>query len=157
MSYCSSNPNYDDTGAQCDDTYSSLSGIDFCGLAGGQGNMMSNYQQGLMARTPSYCNQVDNYAPISAMYSATQIPAIALLQYQPVTGKIFDNRYVNIAMTTDGKTRVPKVGVQSPYDQHLANKASQGAARAMQNKVAAQQMAKREGFYMNPNVHATVN
>jgi hypothetical protein len=146
MSYCSSNPNYDDTGAQCDDTYSSLSGVDFCGLAGGQGNMMSVYQQGMMARTPSYCNQVDNYAPISSMYSATQIPAIALLQYQPVTGKLYDNRYYNIAMTTPGKQIKPVLGSQSAYDTHLANKAKQISMNNLANKATAQQMYKREGY-----------
>ena len=109
--YCSSNPNYDDVGQldSCGDTYSSLSGIDSCGLAN-----MSEYQQGMLAMTPSYCNQTSDYAPVRKMYDATQMPAIAALQVHTPITQMNNNMYYNAIQTLDGKVIQPKAGMITP-------------------------------------------
>ncbi len=83
--YCNSNAAYNDVGqSDCGDTYSSLIGTDYCGMMGG----MTEYQQGLLSRTPSVCNQQSDYVGVAGMYRATQVPAIATLQYNaPLTVK----------------------------------------------------------------------
>ena len=109
--YCSSNPNYDDVGQldSCGDTYSSLSGIDSCGLAN-----MSEYQQGMLAMTPSYCNQTSDYAPVRKMYDATQMPAIAALNVHTPITQMNNNMYYNAIQTLDGKVIPPRQGMITP-------------------------------------------
>lgn len=122
MSYCSSNPNYDDVGQldTCNDTYSSLAGVDFCPLVGG----MHEYQQGLLGMTPSVCNQVSDYARVQGMYQATPIPTIAALQYYPMPTQNIDYGYYGPLMgTPSGQVLQPRMGAPNMQQaQFIASK-----------------------------------
>ena len=137
LGYCVSNQNYNDAGQMdgCGDTYASLSGMDSCALAG-----MSDYQQGLMAATPSYCNQVSDYAPVRGMYSATEVPAIARLQYHAPITQLYDNTYVNPLMTVQGQPISVKPGAVNKtiqqYQQYAADAVARGQQAALDSLTA---------------------
>ena len=154
--YCVSNQSYNDAGQMdgCGDSYQSLSGMDSCALAG-----MSEYQQGLMSLTPSYCNQSSEYAPVRGMYTATQVPAIAQLQYHPPMTALYGNKYVNNMVAVDGQNIPVKQNLQvrNPMINNVINRAAgqlnNGANTAL---YAAKQLAGKEGFYFaNSNPYAS--
>lgn len=146
--YCVSNPNYDDIGQQdggCGDNYSSLGGVDDCGMFGG----MTNYQQGLLGLVPSYCNQSSDYAPVRGMYSATAIPAFAGLQYYPTQVGLVDGAYYAAPkiISTSGAV-VPVAGQRQ--DKAAASFINQVVAAAdassARNQVATQQILAKAGM-----------
>ena len=164
MSYsCNSNPTYDDSGFGssdvCGDNYSSLGGFDSCGLPGaGYGGIgMSNYQQGLMADTPSYCNQTQDYAPVMKMYEITDVPLIAKLQYYPPDTQLSvdGTHYLNSKIiNTKGQVALPKgQGLNAAAARYMAQ-AQAGASNFAKNVAASQlryteedmKKAAREGY-----------
>ena len=112
MSFCSLNANYDDTGFQCDDVYSTVSGLDTC-------DNMSVYQRGLTGNSPSVCNQVSNYTTVAGMYKATQVPAIAGLQYFPQTATIDAGRVYNRTLVDTQGNVVAPVQVKRPMPEQV--------------------------------------
>ena len=160
--YCVSNQTYNDAGQMegCGDTYQSLSGMDNCALAG-----IQEYQQGLMASTPSYCNQSSEYAPVRGMYSATQVPAIARLQYHAPITQLYDNTYVNPLMTVQGGTVPVKAGAMNEavaayqaYAQEAVQKGNQATIAAMQAQQAQDKAAKiKEAFFFEVNPSKAVS
>jgi len=160
--YCVSNQNYNDAGQMdgCGDTYQSLSSNDSCQISG-----MSEYQQGLMGATPSFCNQSSDYAPVRAMYQATNVPAIARLQYHAPITQLYDNTYVNPIMTVQGsqigvKPGAPNQTIQN-YQTYAVDAVAKNADAAMQQVATAvnklEAAAKKEGFYFaqNPVIQVT--
>jgi hypothetical protein len=149
MSYCSSNPNYDDVGQldTCNDTYSSLSGVDFCPLVGG----MHEYQQGLLGMTPSVCNQTSDYARVQGMYQATQIPTIAALQYYPMPTQNIDYHYYGPLMgTPSGKVLYPMQGKPNMQEAQFIDSKQKALGASLQrgDKITQQLLKKKvnEGF-----------
>lgn len=132
--YCTTNANYDDIGqSDCGDTYSSLSGVDFCSLVGG----MTEYQQGLLGMTPSVCNQSSDYARVQQMYSATDIPTIASLQFYPWPQQLVNGKYLSpTIVTTDGQVAQPKPGAMNVDQQRFIdqNKARLATGLAQDKK-----------------------
>jgi hypothetical protein len=149
------NANYDDGqfGA-CADNYSALGGDMACGLAG-----MSEYQRGLNAAVPSYCNQVADYANPRNMYNLTQVPTTAAIQYYPT----------QVAMANGNFYVAPKIGnaageviypanLQQPVQaQQFINRVTRGVNNAtdvqkaqanmyQQRLAAAAQKKSTEGF-----------
>lgn len=164
MSYsCNSNPTYDDSGFGssdvCGDNYSSLGGFDSCGLPGaGYGGIgMSNYQQGLMADTPSYCNQQQDYAAVMKMYDITDVPTIAKLQYYPTDTQLSvdGTHYLNPKIfNTKGQVALPKgQGINAAAARYI-REAQAGAVSFAKNVADSQnlytaqdlQMARSEGY-----------
>lgn len=148
--FCSSNQNYNDVGqSDCGDTYMSLSSMDTCALSG-----MSEYQQGLLGSTPSYCNQTTDYAPVQGMYSATDVPAIARLQFHPYIPQLVDNRYLAPIMNVDGSVIPPIQGAPNAtidqYMQQAAQASANAAATVTQN--ADNIIRTPEGFFILGNV-----
>jgi hypothetical protein len=132
--YCTTNANYDDIGqSDCGDTYSSLSGVDFCSLVGG----MTEYQQGLLGMTPSVCNQSADYARVQQMYTSTEIPTIASLQFYPWPQQLVNGKYLSpTIVTTDGQVAQPKQGAMNVDQQRFIdiNKARLAAGLAQDKK-----------------------
>ena len=126
--YCNNNANYDDIGqmdAGCGDNYSSLSGVDSCGMVGG----MNQYQQGLLGLTPSYCNQAQDYVGPKLMYNATAIPAYAGLQYFPTTSNTIDNQVVQQKIISAAGQVAPVAGqVRNPNEAAFMQMVSDAAA-----------------------------
>jgi hypothetical protein len=147
MAFCNNNPSYDDSGFGssdvCGDNYSSLGGFDSCGLLGsGYGGIgLSNYQQGLMADTPSYCNQQQDYAPVKKMYDITDVPTIAKLQYfNPLTTISVDGtNYLNPKII-DTKGQVAPPRGQGPNSAALRymQEAEAGAVNFAKNVASSQ-------------------
>ena len=156
-SSCNSNPTYDDSGFGssdvCGDNYSSLGGFDSCGLLGaGYGGIgMSNYQQGLMANTPSYCNQQQDYAPVMKMYDITDVPTIAKLQYyQPLT-TLSDNgsNYLNSKIIdTRGQVADPRGQGPNAAVAKYMREAGAGAANFAKNVAASQKIYTAQDMHM---------
>lgn len=125
--YCVSNANYDDIGQMdggCGDNYSSLAGVDACGMVGG----MNNYQQGLNGLTPSYCNQSSDYVGPRMMYKATAIPAYAGLQYYPTSSNIVDNQVVQAKIVNaGGQVAMPANQARNQNEQQFMNMVKQAA------------------------------
>ena len=148
--FCSSNQVYNDVGqSDCGDTYMSISSMDTCALSG-----MSEYQQGLLGSTPSYCNQTTDYAPVQGMYSATDVPAIARLQFHPYIPQLVDNRYLAPIMNVDGSVVAPIQGAPNAtidqYMQQAAQASANAAATVTQN--ADKIIQTPEGFFILGNV-----
>ena len=134
LGYCVTNQVYNDAGQLdgCGDTYASLSGMDSCAMAG-----MQEYQQGMMAATPSYCNQSSEYAPVRGMYGATEVPAIARLQYHAPITQLYDNNFVNPLMTVKGQPISVKPGAANKtiqqYQQYAADAIARGQKAAAES------------------------
>ena len=75
------------------DRYSNLAGTNSC-------SAYAEYSTSSMPYTPSACNFMDDYAPVSDEYNATPIPVMAALQYYP---------WNNVVQVNDGKIFAPKI------------------------------------------------
>ena len=160
--YCVSNQNYNDVGTMdgCNDTYASLSGMDSCAMAG-----MQEYQQGMMAATPSFCNQTSDYAPVRGMYGAVEVPAIARLQYHAPITQLYDNTYVNPLMTVQGQPISVRPGASNKtiqqYQQYAADAIARGQQAAIDSLNALDASTKtakaKEAFHFYETANAIIN
>jgi hypothetical protein len=75
------------------DRYANLSGVNGC-------SAYSEYSSASNPYTPSACNFMDDYAPVSDEYNATPIPVMAALQYYP---------WNNTVQVNQGKIFAPKI------------------------------------------------